>query len=115
MVNSLKPETRRSCHLATMVLVAVFAGVCSGAGPAVASTQTFSNPATIAIPASATSGIAAPYPSSVVVNGLPGPITDVNITLHRFGHTAPLDVDIRLVSPSGEQLSRVVDEAMKEH
>jgi hypothetical protein len=108
MFDHMKAETGTSCRLATSVLVAVLAAVCSGAGTASASTQTFTNPAPIAIPASATSGTASPYPSSVVVNGMPGAITDVNVTLHRFGHTAPLDVDIRLGLAERRQRDRHV-------
>lgn len=42
---------------------------------AVADTRALANPTPITIPAM---GPAAPYPSSVVVNGMRGPITDVN-------------------------------------
>jgi hypothetical protein len=45
---------------------------------------------------------ASPYPSEIAVGGLTGPITDISVTLHRFGHARPDNVDILLVSPSGK-------------
>jgi len=44
---------------------------------------------------------ATPYPSEIVVSGLPGLITDVNVKLRGFSHTYPDDVDMQLVGPSG--------------
>jgi subtilisin-like proprotein convertase family protein len=77
--------------LAALVLVA-----------APASADSFSNPTPIKIPASGTSGPASPYPSQIAVSGMSGPITDVNVTLHRVGHTLPADMAVLLVSPSGD-------------
>lgn len=48
-----------------------------------------------------TSGIADPYPLVRNIAGLPGLITDVNVTINEFWHLFPDDVDILLVSPSG--------------
>jgi subtilisin-like proprotein convertase family protein len=59
----------------------------------------FTNTNQITIP---DDGSASPYPSEISVSGLNGPITDVSVTLHRFGHADPDDVDILLVSPSGK-------------
>ena len=59
----------------------------------------FTNPSQITIP---DEGSASPYPSEISVSGLNGPITDVSVTLHRFGHADPDDVDMLLVSPSGK-------------
>ena len=74
------------------------------AGPA--SAETFSNTTLIKIPASGTGpGPASPYPSSVLVSGMSGPITDVNVTLHRVGHTSPHEIQILLVSPSGDTVN----------
>jgi len=74
------------------------------AGPA--SAETFSNTTLIKIPASGTGpGPASPYPSSVLVSGMSGPITDVNVTLHRVGHTSPHELQILLVSPSGDTVN----------
>ena len=52
---------------------------------------------------------AAPYPSEIAVSGLTGPIAGVAVTLHRFGHTLPGDVDILLVSPSGDDVMLMSD------
>jgi len=70
---------------------------CSGAAPASASTQTFTNPSRsrpgfrhfrygVAVPVLAPAG------------GLPGAITDVNVTLHRFSHPDAADVDMLIVA-----------------
>jgi len=66
-------------------------------------TFTFSNPAPITIPASGTSGPAAPYPSTINVSGLTGVVTKVTVTLNGFTHTFPADVDVLLVGPGGQQ------------
>ena len=61
-------------------------------------TQTFSSSAAIAIPSS---GVAAPYPSSLAVSGFAnGSITDVNLTVNGFTHTFADDVDILLAKGS---------------
>jgi len=66
-------------------------------------TQTFSSSGSIAIP-SATKGPANPYPSTIVVSGLPnGVITDVDLLLLDFAHRIPEDVDILLSAPDGRQ------------
>lgn len=70
-----------------------------------ASAETFTNPTEIKIPASGTEGAASPYPSSVAVSGMSGPITDVNVTLHRVGHTSPHYIQILLVSPLGDTVN----------
>ncbi len=75
------------------------------AAPASATTQSFANQGQIKIPASGDIGAATPYPSSVVVSGMPGPITDVNVTLHGVGHTFPNDIGVLLVSPSGDTVN----------
>ena len=84
-----------TCALAALLLAA---------GPASAETRTFTNSAPIAIPAGGTQGSASPYPSSVGVSGMPGPVTDVNVTLHRVGHTFPRNIGVLLVSPSGDSV-----------
>jgi hypothetical protein len=66
-------------------------------------TQTFSSSGSIAIP-SATKGPANPYPSTIVVSGLPnGVITDVDLLLQDFAHRIPEDVDILLSAPDGRR------------
>jgi len=66
----------------------------------------FSNPALITIPSS---GIASPYSSNITVSGLVGTIVDVNVTLHGLTHAFPGDIDILLVSPSGQSVILMSD------
>src|SRR5688500_14792827 len=61
--------------------------------------QSFANPDGIAIPAQ---GTATTYPSTIQVSGFQTPIANVAVTLHRFSHTAPEDVDVLLVGPAGQ-------------
>jgi subtilisin-like proprotein convertase family protein len=44
---------------------------------------------------------ASPYPSAIEVQGEPGKVVGVTVTLHAFTHTWPKTVDILLVSPDG--------------
>jgi subtilisin-like proprotein convertase family protein len=46
-------------------------------------------------------GDATPYPSQIVVDNVPGLITQVTVTIRDFEHTRPSDVDILLVGPDG--------------
>src|SRR5204862_534877 len=57
---------------------------------------TFSNPASIAIPASGTSGIASPYPSDITMLGVPSAekVYNLTVTLYGLSHTFPADIDI---------------------
>jgi len=68
------------------------------AGTASAATTTLSNTTPITIP---DSGPATPYPSTISVNGFAGNVQKATVTLHRFTHTCPEDVDTLLVAPSG--------------
>ena len=45
---------------------------------------------------------ATPYPSTCVVSGLCGSITDLNLDLNGLNHTYPDDIDMLLVSPGGQ-------------
>jgi hypothetical protein len=72
-------------------------------------TQTFADTSLMAIPRTGTFGKANPYPSIIDVSGfVNGAITDVNLTLHGFGHTAPGDVDILLVPAHLPGLNAIV-------
>ena len=46
-------------------------------------------------------GPATPYPSTIPVAGVPGTVTDVNVTLTGLSHTCMSDLRFLLVSPSG--------------
>jgi hypothetical protein len=74
------------------------------AGPAIASTFTFSNTNPIIINDSTSPPTAAsPYPSTNQVTGLAGSIvTKVTVELSGFSHGFPSDVDIVLVGPQGQ-------------
>ena len=67
----------------------------------VAGATTYNNDTPIIIPAQ---GIANPYPSSITVSGMAGPITDVNVGLDGLTHAIVQDVLIVLVAPSGQGL-----------
>ena len=47
--------------------------------------------------------------SPLLVEGLPGPVTDVTVTLNDFTHDNPEEADIFLVSPSGTRLALMSD------
>jgi len=66
------------------------------------STSHFFNGLLISIPAGfETTGPANPYPSTITVTGLTGPIIKVTATLNDLTHTFPDDIDILLVGPDG--------------
>jgi subtilisin-like proprotein convertase family protein len=88
--------------LILLSVVSAVAALLLVAAPASAATQSFANQDPITIPAE---GAASPYPSSVVVSGITGPITDVNVTLHRVGHASPHDIGVLRVSPSGDSVA----------
>ena len=87
------PVVRRLI-LATVLFLLASLAVAASASAATSFTNT--SPITIPNP-----GNASPYPSEINVRGLTGPITDISVTLHRFGHKFPSEVDIVLVSPDG--------------
>jgi subtilisin-like proprotein convertase family protein len=72
-------------------------GTVSGSGSPV----TFSNTSAIVIPAS---GAASPYPSNITVSGFTGIANKVTVSLKNFNHTYPDDVDVLLVSPTGQKM-----------
>lgn len=97
------PLSYRRFLLALLLTVAAAVQL-HDAGSALAASS-FSNPTPLTVPGpGAPLGTASPYPSTIKVAGLRGPITDVSVTLHKFGHTRPQDVDILLISPSGTRV-----------
>jgi subtilisin-like proprotein convertase family protein len=76
-------------------------------------TKTFSNSALITIPATGsgadTGSPATPYPSSVTVSGVVSPVNNITVALKGLNHTYPGDVDVLLVSPSGQKFILMSD------
>jgi Ca2+-binding RTX toxin-like protein len=79
--------------------VFVLAGLCLP-GPAGAATDTFTNANGIDI---FPGGSANPYPSTISVGGLNGPILDVNATLTDLEHPCYPELDILLEGPGGQE------------
>ncbi|MBX9736146.1 MAG: hypothetical protein K2X32_04400, partial [Phycisphaerales bacterium] len=73
------------------------------AAPA-AHAQTFSNAAAINVPTSTSNGVATLYPSSINVAGAPTSIGYLSVTLNGFTHTYVEDVNVLLVSPTGQKI-----------
>ncbi|CAN5822503.1 hypothetical protein BH11PLA1_BH11PLA1_00380 [soil metagenome] len=91
-------------------LRSVCAAVCVAVGMAApaARAQTFVNTTPIAIP---DSGSAAPYPSVISIAGVAGPIQTIRVRLSGLSHTFQADLDILLVSPSGQKVMLLSDVA----
>lgn len=92
------------CRLSSGLLVAGSLlsggfGLCRGA--------TFSNTTPINFVAGAP--VVVPYPSSNVVSGLTGRIASLSVTLVNLSHTAPDDMDVLLVGPSGQTVLLMSD------
>lgn len=71
-----------------------------------AATYTFSNTTPIAMPDGAAGS---PYPSEIVVPQLFGSVTRVEVKLNGYHHGFSPNVDIMLVSPSGQQIMLMSD------
>lgn len=89
---------RQALFLLVASIAAVLLATVLAARPAPAETRTLTNPTPIEIRESTS---ALPYPSEIAVSGMSGPITDVNVTLHRVGHRSPNRISVILESPSG--------------
>ncbi|MCB0741979.1 MAG: hypothetical protein KDB92_13255, partial [Chitinophagaceae bacterium] len=71
---------------------------------------TFSNTTPVAIPGTGTSGVGSPYPSNIVVSGLPTTGVAVqSVTLTNIMHTWASDVELLLVSPTGQKFVLMSD------
>lgn len=77
------------------------------AGSAATYSGSYRNPTTILV--GTVAAPPGPYPSSISVSNLPGVVTNVSVILTNFNHTVPDDVDILLVSPSGQKLLMMSD------
>jgi len=62
--------------------------------------------ATVAIPPF---GAGTPYPATLAVSGIAGPVTKVTATLNDLSHTYPGDLDILLVGPGGQKTMLLSD------
>jgi subtilisin-like proprotein convertase family protein len=98
----MSTKLRAVLALPAGVIVAVLAGLVLAAAPAPAATQSFANRGPITMAEADVK--ASPYPSSVPVAGMTGPVTDVNVTLHLVGDNDPAGVAVLLVSPSGKHV-----------
>jgi uncharacterized delta-60 repeat protein len=63
-------------------------------------------PGTIIVPSA---GPASPYPSTLTVAGMTGVVRKVTVTLTNLTHTFPADVDVLLVSPTGQRVLLMSD------
>jgi subtilisin-like proprotein convertase family protein len=68
-----------------------------------AGAATFTNPAPMTVNSGDTNS-ATPYPSEILVSGIPGPITDVNVRINGLTHNSPGDLGFVLVGPGGQAL-----------
>lgn len=94
-------------HITSLLALVVLALLVPAS--ASATTQSFTNSTKIAVPATGTSGPASPFPSSVVVGGMTGPVSDVKVTLHGVTHTRPSDLRVLLVAPNGRAMMLMAD------
>jgi subtilisin-like proprotein convertase family protein len=102
MQGSGMAKTRKGNALQVALLCAAFTlGLLANASAA-----SFSNPTAITIPAGApttTQGPADPYPSTITVSGNPGTLLKARVTLTGITHTAPRDINVLLVGPTGQK------------
>jgi subtilisin-like proprotein convertase family protein len=84
--------------LLALSVAAVAAVLPSSAVAAAGDHYGFSNDTQITIP---DQGPADPYPSTIHVDGVRGPVTDVQVALVGVTHTRPDDLDVLLVPPDG--------------
>jgi uncharacterized repeat protein (TIGR01451 family) len=67
----------------------------------VPSSGTFANGSPILIPAS---GPASPYPSTITISNTPGVVSKAVLNLSKVTHTFPRDINVLLVSPTGQSV-----------
>jgi hypothetical protein len=86
------------------------AGVIAGGTASAQTTTTFSNTSAINIPDSVTPPtLGTPYPSTIEVTGITGPVTKVTVTLTGLSHGGPQDIDALLVGPGGQTVILMSD------
>ena len=74
--------------------------VVSGSVSTSTSTVSFANSGSMIIP---NKGAASPYPATINVSGVAGTLSKLGVTLSKLGHAYPNNLDILLVSPTGQQ------------
>ena len=85
-----------------LLAAAAIGAMCLSQAESQAQTVTLSNPTPIAIPGGGGGSPGDPYPSSITMSGLTGPVCRVVVTLHDLSHTWTGDIDILLVAPNGQ-------------
>jgi hypothetical protein len=100
-----KPSIPRFCLLP---LVLVLAGLLPTV--ARAETRSFFNAANLYPTGGAgTAGPANLYPSSIVVSGVPGTVTNATVTVIGYSSSSPDDVDMVITGPNGQQVMLMSD------
>ena len=97
----------RLVTVAALTVASAGLALTTGAPAAADGPTTFSNAGPIAIPATGSpdqTGQANPYPSSITVAGMTGPVTKVTVSFNNLTHNALNDVDALLVAPTGANL-----------
>ncbi|MFQ3567833.1 MAG: hypothetical protein SNJ59_12635, partial [Aggregatilineales bacterium] len=95
--------------LPVLLLVLLLSAVLFSWSSVDAATATFSNAASIAIPATGNAGVATPYPSEITVSGMSGIILKVRVMIYGLSHGWPDDIDMLLVGPGGENVILMSD------
>lgn len=67
----------------------------------VPSSNTYSNGSAITIPSV---GPASPYPSTITIGNVPGVVSKAVLKLSKVSHTFPRDINVLLVSPTGQSV-----------
>jgi subtilisin-like proprotein convertase family protein len=101
----------RPARLAWALIAALALATGSPDPASAAETFLFETLGDITIPASGTSGPAAPFPSVVTVSGLTGVqrVNRVRVFLGTLNHSFPRDLDVILVAPTGEAVVLMAD------
>ncbi len=86
-------------------------GFASNAPVEIGSGQGFASGGGIVVQDAAVGSVqpASPYPASVLIDGVVGQITDVNVSLLDLDHGAGGDLDVMLVSPAGTGVTLMSD------
>jgi T5SS/PEP-CTERM-associated repeat protein len=103
--NAAVLDVRRGTNVLNAGLIDADRLIVTNKGTSVVLTA-FGNSSSITIPTGST---ASQYPSTINVSGLAGLTTKVTVTLSNLSHTFPDDLDILLVSPTGQKVMLMSD------